>query len=330
MTDFWDDEQELKKNLMNVSSTIESTVATAHGFIRPILLDHVQSVGKMLRPALILITSALGEQKVTDDAIRVGSILELIHLASLVHDDIIDSAAKRRGKSTVFAKVGAKQAVLAGDFLLAKALMLTSGKERGMDSRVVSRALSRLCESELEQDAGQGNYFISKTTYYRRIRGKTASLFALSCYAGASVGQLSDHELMICHRIGYAMGMAFQIQDDILDYVGKEEKLGKHTGKDLKEGIPTLPLLLALDAEKEMPIKQRELTRLLQSKKKPLSKATVAKAVALVKLLDGIQKADYIAQSYKDRALRDMQTLKHTEITTQLILLFEKLALRSG
>ncbi|NLA97147.1 MAG: polyprenyl synthetase family protein, partial [Spirochaetales bacterium] len=88
MTDFWNDEQELKEQLLHVSSTIENTVATAHGFIRPILLDHVQSVGKMLRPALVLITSALGEHSITEDAVRVGSVIELIHLASLVHDDI--------------------------------------------------------------------------------------------------------------------------------------------------------------------------------------------------------------------------------------------------
>ncbi|MDK2858815.1 MAG: hypothetical protein PWP25_1, partial [Sphaerochaeta sp.] len=170
MSDFWDDEPHIQAQLQVVRKTIGQTVATAHGFIKPILEDHVNSTGKMLRPALVLITSMIGDQDRSEDAIRVGSVIELIHLASLVHDDIIDRAPKRRGNTSVYAKIGAKQAVLAGDFLLARALSLVSGK----DSQVVSRALTRLCESELEQDAGQGDFFIDRNTYLRRIGGKTA------------------------------------------------------------------------------------------------------------------------------------------------------------
>lgn len=330
MQDFY--EHALQQELQSVQTTIEKTVESAHTFIRTLLRSHVGSGGKMLRPALVLLCSQLGLESDREQAIKVASVIEMIHLASLAHDDIIDSAMTRRGVPTLFAQAGAKQAVLAGDYLLARALALVSSEESGeiVNARIVSNALSRLCESELEQDAGQGNYFISKTSYFRRIGGKTASLFALSCYAGASVGKLPDIERMVCHRIGYTMGMAFQIQDDILDYVGKKEKLGKQTGKDLKEGIPTLPLLLALEAETFLPEKERKLTALLSVKNKPLSKASVTKAVALVETLGGVQKADSIAQSYKDRALRDIQTLKNQKIVTQLTQLFEKLAVRSG
>ena len=327
MVAFWNDERELQEQLQKVSETIHSTVETAHGFVRPILKDHIQGMGKMLRPALVLITSELGEHDRREDAIRVGSVLELIHLASLVHDDIIDSAAKRRGRSTVYARVGAKQAVLAGDFLLAKALLLTSGKERGMDSRVVSNALSRLCESELDQDAGQGDFFISERTYFRRIGGKTASLFALSCYAGAALQEGDPIQVMRCHRIGYLMGMAFQIQDDILDYIGKSDALGKHIGSDLISGVPTLPLLCALEEEKLQ--KKSDLWNLLANKKVPLDKKTVAKALSLVQAYGGVQKAQDFAQSYKDRAMRDIKDLCHPKVETQLINLFEKLSTRS-
>ena len=324
-------EPALTQELQSVQATIERSVESAHAFVRSLLRTHVQSSGKLLRPALVLLCSRLGEDSDRVQAINVASVLEMIHLASLVHDDIIDSALTRRGLPTLFAQRGAKQAVLAGDYLLARALALISHQDSGMmNAQVVSNALARLCESELEQDAGQGDYFITKSTYFRRIGGKTASLFALSCYAGASVGKLSSLERMVCHRIGYAMGMAFQIQDDILDYVGKKEQLGKHTGKDLKEGIPTLPLLLALETEQERPEKDRKLTLLLKAKSQPLSKASVAKAVALVEVLGGVQKADSIAQSYKERALKDIKTLRNQEIATQLTQLFEKLAVRSG
>lgn len=328
MQDFWQDEPILKQELKLVGDTIREAVESSHGFIRPILLSHVQSGGKMLRPALVLLCAKLGKEFPREEAIRVASVMEMIHLASLVHDDIIDTAKKRRGMATIFAQVGAKQAVLAGDYLLAKALSLISGKEKQIESAVVSNALSRLCESELEQDAGQGDYFISKQTYFKRIGGKTASLFALSCYAGASTANLSPVEKMVCHRIGYAMGMAFQIQDDILDYIGSDKKLGKLTGNDLKCGIPTLPLLIALESEQQEAVK--ELKMLLTSKKTMMNASSVKKGVSQVIALGGVQKADSIAESYRMRALRDIESLQNQEVAKQLVRLFKKLAVRSA
>ncbi|MGE4453622.1 MAG: polyprenyl synthetase family protein [Sphaerochaeta sp.] len=327
MSDFWNDEPYIQDQLQEVRNTIEQTVATAHGFIRPILEDHVRSTGKMLRPALVIITSMIGDADRREDAIRVGSVIELIHLASLVHDDIIDGAQKRRGRTSVFAKVGAKQAVLAGDFLLAKALMLTSGKERGMDSEVVSRALTRLCESELDQDAGQGDFFIDKSTYLRRIGGKTASLFALSCYSGVALQELGNPMNNLCHHVGYCMGMAFQIQDDILDYVGSSKKLGKHTGGDVKSGIPTLPLILALQAEEESGT--HALKDTLSNKKIPLDQRTTNTVLSLVEELGGIQKAQILAESYKKRALEEIHRIGNRKVEKILISLFEKLSARS-
>lgn len=327
MLEFWNDEPHIQGQLQEVSKTIEQTVATAHGFIRPVLMDHVQSTGKMLRPALVLITSGLGTGEKEADAIRVGAILEMIHLASLVHDDIIDGAVKRRGRSSVFAKVGAKQAVLAGDFLLAKALMLTSGKEPGIDSEVISRGLSRLCESELEQDAGQGDFFINRSTYLRRIGGKTASLFALSCYSGAALQEVTNQTKLLCHRIGYCMGIAFQIQDDILDYIGSSTKLGKGTGGDLKSGIPTLPLICALEEEQNQGL--NTLRTLLSNRKIPMDQRTVKQALGQVEALGGIQKAQFLAESYKKRAFEEIHRLGNTKVEQQLINLFEKLSGRS-
>lgn len=323
-------EPDLLQELQQVQATIENSVESSNKFVRTLLRSHIQSSGKKLRPALVLLCSKLGEQSNREQAVAIASVIEMIHLASLVHDDIIDAAETRRGIPTLFARAGVKQAVLAGDFLLARAFSLISQEDSDMmNAQVVSNALVRLCESELEQDAGQNEFFISKSTYYKRIGGKTASLFALSCYAGASVANLSAKERMLCHRIGYCMGMAFQIQDDILDYVGKSEKLGKETGKDLKEGIPTLPLLLALEQEQGLPEQDQTLTHLLRTSKKPLSKTSVTKTLTLVHASGGVQKADSIAQSYKERALRDIRNLENQNIGIQLTQLFEKLAVRS-
>jgi heptaprenyl diphosphate synthase len=328
MNDFWKDEKEIQAELELVHASIISTVDKAKGFIRPVLLSHVKTQGKLLRPALVLITSNLSGEADRSQAIRIASVLEFIHLASLVHDDIIDSAQKRRGNLTVFAQVGAKQAVLAGDYLLACAMSLITGKEGDMDNSVVSNALVRLCESELNQDADQGNYFISQQEYFKRIAGKTASLFALSCFAGASTAKVPRNVRNRCHRIGYSLGMAFQIQDDILDFTGSESELGKTIGNDLRCGIPTLPLLLALKTENEEASKACPLHDLL-TKNKNLSPSSTKKAVALVLKLGGVEQAKVIADRYGNRALNDIQSLQNEKIEKQLSSLFEKLSIRS-
>lgn len=328
MSDFWKEEPEVFAELNQVRNLIRSTVEQAHGFVRTVLLSQVSSMGKMLRPALALITSRLGASQERESVLRIASVLEMIHLASLVHDDIIDSAKTRRGLPTLYAQLGAKQAVLAGDYLLARAMSLVNGKEGDLEARAVSNAFSRLCESELEQDAALGDFFISEQTYLRRIAGKTASLFALSCYAGASINKASPADQARVHRIGYAMGMAFQIQDDMLDYEGDEASLGKQVGKDLKCGVPTLPLLKALQAEKNLPAGSQELHALLVGKPH-LNERQARKAVVVVKRLGGVQAALVLESTYTQRALKDIAALSDPVVSGQLSRLFARLSTRA-
>jgi heptaprenyl diphosphate synthase len=175
--------------------------------------------------------------------------VELLHGATLIHDDVIDRAPLRRGKPTIYASGGAKRAVLVGDYLLAQSLELASKANDNRLVQVMTKGVSRLCSSEIEQDFSQGKLFITREDYYGRIRGKTAELFALSCFAGAL---LSGADRAVCddfYQAGLDFGMAFQIDDDVLDYRGKGSRMGKRTGEDLRAGIPTLPLILALEHE---------------------------------------------------------------------------------
>jgi heptaprenyl diphosphate synthase len=329
MNQFWKDEPELLVELDQVRSLIRTTVEQSHGFIRSVLISHVNSMGKMLRPALALISSRLGEMEERDTALRIASVLEMVHLASLVHDDIIDSAKTRRGLPTIYAQVGAKQAVLAGDYLLARAMALVGGKEGDLNASAVANAFSRLCESELEQDSALGEFFISPHTYLRRIAGKTASLFALSCYAGAAVASAPLIEQQRLHRIGYAMGMAFQIQDDVLDYTGNESDMGKQIGKDLKCGVPTLPLIRALEEEKKLPETSHTLHTLL-TKGTKLSSRDIKKAVSLVVELGGVQMALAVEENYKKRAERDIDAIPDPIVAGQLRRLFSRLSTRAS
>ncbi len=324
MLEFWNDEIEIKRQLEAVHTLIASTVAQARSFIRPLLLDHVQAPGKMLRPALVFITNRLCETENADEAIKAAAVIELIHLASLVHDDIIDAAPKRRGRATLYARLGAKQAVLGGDYLLAKALGLVNGNE-SFNPHVISNAFSRLLESELDQDSEVGNFFVSKTTYRRRIGGKTASLFALSCYAGVALKECDAALQTVCHRIGYALGMAFQIQDDILDYDGSAAHLGKETGSDLRCGIPTLPLILALEEEQRRG--ERSLSTILS--RRHIGKRSIKQVIAKVQELGGIEAARNVEERYRSRAESDIARLPDREVRRLLTTLLATLSTRS-
>lgn len=324
MLEFWNDEILIKEQLEAVHSLIASTVNEARSFIRPVLLDHVQAPGKMLRPALVLITSQLADQASTAEVINAAAVVELVHLASLVHDDIIDAAPRRRGRRTLYARLGAKQAVLGGDFLLAKALGLIDSTD-AFNARLISSAFARLLESELEQDATVGDFFISKTTYLKRIAGKTASLFALSCYTGAALAKAGPLVEMVSHRIGYALGMAFQIQDDILDYDGSASRLGKETGSDLRCGIPTLPLILALEEER-----RQGTTMLANLLGRPrLSRRKSALVVRAVDRMGGIAKARQVEERYLARAKADIDRLPSDEVKRLLNGLLATLTARS-
>lgn len=326
MNEFWKDEPEIASELEFVGSLIQDAVNRSHSFVRQLLAAQVKTSGKMLRPALVLIGSRLGKEERRDEVKRIAGVLEMIHMASLVHDDIIDDAKTRRGIPTLYAQAGAKQAVLAGDYLLSKAMSLVGGKEGDLEASAVSNAFSRLCESELDQDAGQGDYNISVSTYLRRIAGKTASLFALSSYAGVAVAEAPRHLQYSMHKIGYLMGMAFQIQDDILDYDGDGKKLGKDPGRDMLNGVPTLPLLEALEIERRLPQQERTLQQIIGKAK--MTKRDAAKAVDLVVTIGGLERAKKLSATYADRAFLEIESLENEHVATILKNVFDKLSKR--
>lgn len=328
MSDFWKDEPSIEKDLQKVRSLILTTIEHSNHFIRDLLAHRITTGGKMIRPALVLIGAQTGNSGREDEVLRIASVLEMIHLASLVHDDIIDGAKTRRGIPTLNSLIGPRQAVLAGDYLLSKAMALVKGQEGDLEAIAVANAFSRLCESELHQDAGGGDFLISKSTYLRRIAGKTASLFALSAYAGAAVTQAPLYKQHLLHRIGYCLGMAFQIKDDILDYTGDAASLGKETGQDVQVGVPTYPLIAALIEESHHDSSKKPLYELVKTKKK-LSKRESKKVVALCLSLGGVEKAELLAATYIKRALIDIEKLDNNEVQSALISLYNKLSTRN-
>ena len=257
----------------------------------------VSNEGKMLRPLLsLLVSRACGN--VTDESIRVAAASELLHNATLLHDDVLDQSASRRGVPTVMSLLGSKASVLAGDFWLVKAVetILDCRRHSKELLRMFSGTVSDLVEGEMLQMEKAGKADTSLMDYHDIIFLKTASLFKTICSAAALTAGASSRIENALMNFGIQLGMAFQIKDDILDYDG--DALGKPVGTDLREGKITLPLLKAL--EEQEPRKQASIRRMVYEI--PQKDGNVAKVADFVKENDGTALAAVTLQEYVQRA----------------------------
>ena len=198
--------------------------------------------GKRVRPALALLASKLYPSAERDKVVSLAAAIEMLHSATLVHDDVIDGSMLRRGNPTLNASWSQGATILAGDFIFARAAVFASETDNVRVMRVFSQTLMTICEGELRQLYDLRNWQQPKDAYYQRIFGKTAALFATATEAAAVLGSASEPEISALHDYGYNVGMAFQIMDDVLDFVGNTQTVGKPVGNDLRQGTVTLPV----------------------------------------------------------------------------------------
>ncbi|HEX3010439.1 MAG TPA: polyprenyl synthetase family protein [Syntrophomonadaceae bacterium] len=230
-----------------------------------ILLDEasahlIKAGGKRIRPGFALLAARM-YMKSLDQAIPLAVSLELIHMASLVHDDVIDDSETRRGTETVKKRWGNRMSIYAGDYILARALAVVNEYNRSDVVDVLADASMRICEGEIKQMLSCYDVKQGLKDYLRRIQCKTALLISVSCQLGAMISDAPPEEIEAMKNFGYYVGMAFQITDDILDFIADEKTLGKPTGNDVRQGIITLPAIYAL---KFLP-ERRELAKILSS-----------------------------------------------------------------
>jgi len=207
----------------------------------------IKAGGKRVRPALVMLTSRAGQSgnHSTDLA---AAALELVHLATLYHDDVIDETPTRRGVPTVHSKWGVEVAVLAGDYLFARGCSL--GAEAGGEvPGILARAIADVCEGQIVETGALGNPIRSVSDYLETIRRKTAALFRAACELGAATSGITDGLRGALTGYGERLGLAFQIVDDLLDFIGEPETIGKVPGTDLRAGVFTLPVLIACRRE---------------------------------------------------------------------------------
>lgn len=206
------------------------------------LVEHLNGCGgKMIRPGLVLLAGgAVG--KITDKHIRTAAIMEMIHNATLLHDDVIDEGQRRRGQATVNSLWGNESAVLLGDFLLSKVFKMCTDLEPQV-AKIIATAAARTCEGELRQIAQRENWQLSETEYLDIITEKSAALFSSCCYLGGLLGGAGEVEVRMLSDFGLNLGIAFQITDDLLDIIGDEVKTGKTLGSDVDKNKLTLAVI---------------------------------------------------------------------------------------
>lgn len=232
-----------------VKKEIHKALTKSPRIINEYLTHLSASQGKMIRAVSVLISAGDGEGKINPGAVQAAAAIEIIHLASLVHDDVIDNADLRRGQETLQKKYGKRTAVICGDYLLSLALKMVSAIPEGkkyLDMRL-SDYISRLCLGELLQHINNKNLDLTVFDYIKIISGKTAALFEASFLAGALLGDYSPEEVKKYKKIGNYIGLIFQLQDDCLDFDKTVETARKPVQSDYEQGVITLPLIHALE-----------------------------------------------------------------------------------
>ena len=252
----------LDNAMQQCNQHIVEKLSTAGPDIQKVTTHLLQAQGKGVR-ALTLLACAIDDKgNIPADAPKAAAAIEILHMATLVHDDVMDNASTRRGISTIHHQFDTKTAVICGDLLLAIALSmitdidtqrLEANKDNPRLAPRITNALAAVCKGEYNQHINNGNLDMSLVTYLRTISGKTAALFFVSAYGGAILaGHHSQAEALRLGRFGRALGMAFQIIDDCKDYTWTDVQAGKPVGNDIKMGVITLPLLIAMGKDKNL------------------------------------------------------------------------------
>ena len=302
MSDFWKPFPETARDLTRVRSVLEDLLKAAPKPVGTELARLFGSGGKALRPAFFLLAARSGDFK--DSFYTLAAALELLHLATLIHDDVIDEAALRRGEESLQARAGPAQAVLYGDLLFAACFNLVTESVEPSQARGLARVVGLMAAAEILQHQDRHQIGTSVRHALRKIMGKTAALFSLCFSTGATVSGQDSATIQIYRRFGYCLGMAFQIIDDILDLTSQAATLGKPAGWDLAHGIYTLPVVLALRAETGP-------SRALRGALKVIPASDRSREAIEAELVSSgaIAEARCIAGLYTDRARRELARL---------------------
>jgi heptaprenyl diphosphate synthase len=304
----------LGRDLERVESQLLQSVQSEDPFLTEVASHLIKAGGKRVRPGFAVTAAATGRPTMGESPAEIisGAVsVELVHLGSLYHDDVIDDASTRRTVDTVNARWGNLKAILAGDYLLARASEIAASLGTEV-AGLLAATIARLCEGQILELQRTFDPTRTEESYLASIDGKTAALLATACRIGGIVGDLPRPHIEALTHFGHSYGMAFQIVDDILDVTATDEELGKPSGNDLVQGVYTLPVIRALA------VGGRDAERLGEILGQPLSDSERDEARALVRSSGQIDGALEMARSYADAAAGALQDLASSEAGTAL------------
>src|SRR5690625_194294 len=295
----------LKKDLQDIEDSLTNIIDAEHPILREASIQLLRAGGKRIRPVFVLLSSQFGNYEQNKEEIKTVAIaLELIHMATLVHDDVVDDSFLRRGKPTVKHLYGNRVAMYTGDYMLARALEVITTIKDPKVHRLLSKTLVQVVEGEIAQIEDKYNLDQSLREYLRRIKRKTALLIATSCKLGAIASKTTMKQANQLYRYGYNVGMSFQIIDDILDFTASPKELGKPTGSDLIQGNITLPVFYAMnDAQFYDDLK------VIFTQQKEMNEHDIEYILTRLKKTDAIEQSYQLSNLYLHKSLKEMKKL---------------------
>ncbi len=319
-------EQILQEWLVQVQE--EMRIMSDHSFagteVGEVLNDALGTKGKMIRPRLLLLSSAFGTEWEAnrEKLCTLAAMVELTHLASLIHDDIVDEAPVRRGAASVQGKYGKDAAVFAGDFLMARVNYYEAVKKLNGAAAILSSTVEKMCVGEIGQARWRYREDVSKEQYLNNIQGKTTALFRACFRIGAAEGGCTEDTAAILGSIGESLGILFQMRDDLLDFTADGCQVGKETHKDFRDGIYTMPVLMALRSgegrKKLLPIIQENRVRVLTD-------GEIREMEKIVIESGGVEKTRQEIGRYRESIMELLGKLEQKEPAALLKKLVEKL-----
>ncbi|WP_100372700.1 heptaprenyl diphosphate synthase component II [Bacillus sp. FJAT-45037] len=304
---------QFQSDISIIEKELEATLQAKHDVLREASTHLLRAGGKRIRPVFVLLAAKFGQYDIHVQK-NIAVPLELVHMASLVHDDVIDDAELRRGKKTVKSEWDNRVAMYTGDFIFAKAVESASFFDEPKIHQILSDTLVEMCIGEVEQIRDQYNWGQDLRVYLRRIKRKTALLIAVSCKLGALAAKADTEIQKHLYNFGYNVGMSFQITDDILDFVGTEEQIGKPAGGDLSQGNVTLPALYAMHHNENIYKMIKE-----HLKGEFPEHADVSLIIEAIKQSGGIEYSLKMSDRYLERAYQALESLPECVAKSQLI-----------
>jgi heptaprenyl diphosphate synthase len=303
----------LKDDLSRLEPELRDAVSSGDRFLDEVTTHLIAAGGKRLRPCLALASATGGGRTATSDDLQGAVAVELVHLASLYHDDVMDEALVRRNVESVNARFGNLVAIVAGDFLLARSAEIAASLGTEI-AGLLANTLGLLCQGQVTEVRSAYSTERTADDYLQTIEGKTAALMSTSCRIGALTGGLARTEVDVLTNFGRCFGMLFQLRDDILDVVATDGELGKPAGQDLAEGIYTLPVLLALQDPGTGPELRPLLGAPLDQPERDKARSIVAESGAIADTVaasqrfvdEAVEAAESVTERSLGRALGDL------------------------